>query len=105
MTVDDLTTYAGAMAYAERELDALIDRYLAAIELSLWLDRDEDALDDGTAPQWISISHAMSLERAVMTQWRETTLAVARQKISGLLLTPTTSSNIVTHKEPDHTRT
>ena len=83
-------TTAEALAYAEREIDVVIDRYLVALERSMRLHVDaagpeDDAVDqvpDPDAP-WtrISVEEAVELERAALLKWRAGVLEVVLLKI------------------------
>jgi hypothetical protein len=77
-------THAAAMAYAEREIDAVSDRYLRVIEMWLRLNGADPSLDDAEASDWISIPQAIALERDRMISWRERTLAKVRERFAVL---------------------
>jgi len=84
MTPGGLTTFAEAMAYAEHEIDMLIERHLKLLEKKIRLDiaatgpEDEDALDripDPASPwQRSTPEEAVLLERARMLEWKARTL-------------------------------
>lgn len=84
-------TFADAMAYAERELDAAIDRYLALLAAQIRHDIDATGPEDDAAMDrppdpgspWarLTVEEVIMIEHMGLTTWRDQTLAAIRRSL------------------------